>query len=391
MKAKVYLDNNATTPLAPFLQDHLVKNLQDWGNPSSTHWAGRAPKKIIRESRQNLAKLLHTSPLELIFTSGGSEANNLALQGVFFSSILPQLLKKNKTPRKRFIISAVEHPSILKTAEYLKQFGLELDILPVDKNAQINLDHLQSLLGSDLAMISIMHANNETGHIFPIKKISKMAKDCGALLHCDAVQSFGKIPLNLQDLGADLVSLSSHKVYSLKGSGLLYVKKGTNINALIQGGGQERSRRSGTENTLSIASFGLMANYMSEPKKLSNYFLQMQSLRDFMEAEIIKHIPNCYIVGKDFLRLPNTSNILFSNMDGASLLMNLDLKSIALSAGSACSSGSAEPSTVLKAMGYANTEAGSSLRISLGWQTGKQDIIFFIKELVAITKHLQLL
>ncbi|MBE8162759.1 MAG: cysteine desulfurase [Bdellovibrionaceae bacterium] len=392
MKSLVYLDNNATTPLAPFLKNPLIQKMEEWGNPSSVHYAGRGPKKIIREARQNLAKLLKVSPLELIFTSGGSEANNLALQGIFFSQILPHLLSsfKNKDTvfRNRFIISAVEHPSVFKTAEYLKTFGLKLDILPINKNGQVDLNQLQSLLGEDVAMASIMYANNETGHIFPINKISKMLKSCGALLHCDAVQAFGKLPLNLNTLGADLVSFSSHKVYSLKGSGLLYVKKGVHLNALIQGGGQERFRRAGTENTLSIASLGLMAEHMLKEKLISNYFTQMQNLRDFMEEEIIKNIKIATIIGKDCARLPNTSNILFSNLNGDSLLVSLDLKSISLSTGSACSSGSSEPSSVLKAMGYSDEQANSSLRISLGWQTSKKDIVFFVKELIAVVKHL---
>lgn len=392
MKPVIYLDNNATTPLAPFLKEFLVQKMEDWGNPSSVHHTGREPKKIIREARQNLAKLLKVSPLELIFTSGGSEANNLALQGIFFSKVLPQLLNKknnsNKPFRNRLIISEVEHPSVFKTAEYLKTFGLKVDILSVDKNAQINLNQLKSLLGTDVAMVSVMYANNETGHIFPINKISNMVQDCGALLHCDAVQAFGKVPLNLEKLGADLVSLSSHKVYSLKGSGLLYVRKGVTINALIQGGGQERFRRAGTENTLSIASFGLMAEHMLDLKIISNYFLKMQNLRDFMEEEILKNIVNAKVIGKSFLRLPNTSNILFPNLNGDSLLMSLDLKAIALSTGSSCSSGSSEPSRVLKAMGYCDDQANSSLRISLGWQTSKEDIVLFVKELVSIVRHL---
>lgn len=393
MKSIVYLDNNAATPLAPFLKEFLIQKMEDWGNPSSVHYAGREPKKIIREARHNLAKLLGVSPLELIFTSGGSEANNLALQGVFFSQILPQLLNKkknnNKPVRDRFIISEVEHPSVFKTAKYLKKFGLKLDILPVDENGQINLDQLDSLLGKDVALVSIMYANNETGHIFPIKEISKKTQACGALLHCDAVQAFGKVSLDLKKLDADLVSFSSHKVYSLRGSGLLYVRKGVDINALIQGGGQERFRRAGTENTLSIASFGLMGKHMLDVKLISNYFLKMQNLRDFMEEEILKKDLNAQIIGKNFSRLPNTSNILFPNLNGESLLMNLDLKAIAVSTGSACSSGSSEPSPVLKAMGYSDNQANSSLRISLGWQTSKEDVMIFLKELVSIVKHLK--
>lgn len=392
MKPTIYLDNNATTPLAPFLKEHLIKKMEDWGNPSSVHYAGREPKKNIREARQNLAKLLQVSPLELIFTSGGSEANNLALQGIFFSMILPQLLNDKSLPlqplRNRFIISAVEHPSVIKTVEYLKNFGLKVDIIPVDENGQMDLTQLESLLSEDVAMVSVMYANNETGHIFPINKISKLIKAAGALLHCDAVQAFGKVPLNLDSLGADLVSFSSHKVYSLKGSGLLYAKKGVSLNALIQGGGQERSRRAGTENTLSIASFGLMAKHMLKDNLISENFLKMQELRNFMEEEIVKNITKAKIIGREFLRLPNTSNILFPNLNGASLLMSLDLKSIALSTGSACSSGSSEPSPVLRAMGYSEEQANSSLRISLGWQTSREDIVTFVKELVNVARYL---
>lgn len=391
-KPIVYLDNNATTPLAPFLKEHLIKKMEDWGNPSSIHRGGREPKKHIREARKSLAKLLTASPLELIFTSSGSEANNLALQGVFFSKVLPALLIKNKVKntilRNRFIISSVEHPSVFKTVEYLKTFGLKVDVLSVDKNGQMDLKQLEGLLEEDVALVSVMYANNETGHVFPINKISKLVKRVGAVFHCDAVQAFGKLPLNLENLGADLVSFSSHKIYSLKGSGLLYAKQGVNLNALIHGGGQERSRRGGTENTLSIASFGLMAEHMLDSKVMSNYFLKMQNLRDFMEHEVLKNIINAQIIGKSFLRLPNTSNILFPKVNGESLLMGLDLKAIALSTGSACSSGSSEVSPILRAMGYSEDEANTSLRISLGWQTSKEDITFFIKELISVVKHL---
>lgn len=373
----IYLDHNATAPLAPGLKSRLPEWAELWGNPSSIHWAGRGPKALMREARQNLAQMLGVQPLELIFTSGGSEANNLAFKG---------LLEAPVNGRDQILISAVEHPSLRRAAEALTRRGFSLDVIPVSRDGRLDLSVLEAKLSARTALVSVMYANNETGHIFPIKEIAQRAHAVGAWMHTDAVQALGKIPVNLPELGVDLASFSGHKFYALKGCGVLFARRGVSLRSLIDGGGQERGRRAGTENLLSIASLGEMCRRAGEIPAQSE---RLRALRDQMEARICREISGVTITGCEAPRLPNTSSLVLDAVDGETLLMNLDVRGFAVSTGAACSSGSPEPSPVLLAMGLTRDEAQSSLRLSLGWGTEAEDIDLFIDELKAVVARLR--
>jgi len=373
MSAAVYLDHNATTPVHPELLAKVPEWLASWGNPSSIHAFGRGPKTILREARQKIADLVGVQPLELIFTAGGSEANNLALKGV-------------ATKRKHFVVSAVEHPSVRKTAEWLRAQGATVDFVDVNREGQIDLEQLRSLVTAQTAMVSVMLANNETGHIFPIKEIAAITHAQGALLHCDAVQALGKIEFNLRDLGVDLASFSGHKFYALKGCGVLYARKGVTIHSLIHGGAQERGRRAGTENLLAIASLGFMCGKKSE---IAVQAQRIGALRDHMEKRILAEITDTVITGPTGPRLPNTSSLCLAGVDGETLLMNLDVRGFGVSTGAACSSGNPEPSPTLLAMGLSREEAQSSLRLSLGWGNTREEVDRFVDELISVVARLR--
>ena len=356
-----------------------------WGNPSSIHWTGRGPKKVIREARESLAKTIGAAtPLEVIFTSGGSEANNLALKG-FFST-----LKKSGglETKNELIISSVEHPCIIKQCEYLeKTYGIKVYRIPVSKEGVLDLQFYQDCLSEKTALVSVMYANNETGHIFPIKELARQAHAFGAKIHCDAVQSLGKTGFNVVDYDVDLATFSGHKFYALKGAGALYCKSQTQLDPLVHGGGQERGRRGGTENILAIASLGLMAEELLEVSQGVSEGHGMKELRDLLEAKVIEQISNVEITGQGNLRLPNTTHLIIKGIDGETLLMNLDVEGFAVSTGAACSSGNSEPSPVLLAMGFSKLEAQSSLRVSLGWKTTKDEIEKFVAVLVKVVKR----
>lgn len=381
MSDPIYLDHNATTRPSAVVVSSLAGWAEHWGNPSSIHRVSREPKKIMREAHINMAKKVGAvSPLEIIFTSGGSEANNLAIKG-FFSAIKnnPQFEGKNE-----FITSAVEHPCIIKQAQFLKDtWGIKVHFVPVNKDGLIDLEFYKKCLSEKTALVSIMFANNETGHIFPIKEMVELSHKNRAYFHCDAVQTIGKVPFDVSEYNVDMASFSGHKFYALKGAGALYCKGQTPLDALVHGGGQERGRRAGTENTLAIASMSLMAQRLSEEKKP----LLVKELRDYFEQEVQKQISSVEITGKGNLRLPNTSHLIIKNIDGETLLINLDVEGFAVSTGAACSSGNPEPSPVLLAMGFSKGEAQSSLRVSLGWDTTKDEIDNFLKALVKVVKR----
>ena len=377
-RERVYLDHNATTPLNESLKSQIIQWLDQWGNPSSIHWFGRGPKAIMREARRSTAEFLRVHPLEIIFTGGGSEANNMAIKGVF------EELKRSG--RDHYICSAVEHPSVLKVMEYLSSQGACVDIVPVSRSGQLDMNKYQSLLSERTALVSIMFASNETGHIFPVKKLAKMAHEVGALYHCDGVQALGKVPIHPSHLGVDLCSFSGHKFYSLKGCGVLYVKKGTKLASLIHGGPQERKRRAGTENLLSVASLGAM---MKQSPDILEASARVEELRNFLQDLIIRDISGVHVVGAEGKRLPNTLSLIVDGLDGEALLMNLDMEGFSVSTGAACSSGSPEPSEALLAMGFSRKEAQSSLRISLGWGQRREDLSNFVSALVRIVKKLR--
>lgn len=376
MSARIYLDHNATTPVSDDVRSHLLEWVEHWGNPSSIHGSGRGPKTLMRESREKIARFINASPLELVFTSGGSEANNLAIKGVF----------EREKVRKRYIFSEVEHPSIMRTAEYLRSRGALVDFVRVSREGRIDLDQLGSLLDDDVALVSVMMANNETGHLFPIREIADMAHAHGALMHSDCVQAFGKIPVDVAALGVDMASFVGHKFYSLKGAGVLYSRRGVAIEPLVHGGGQERHRRGGTENALAIAALGLQCEKRDLVAPMAE---QMRALRDLFEARVLTEIPFAVVNGAGAPRLPNTSSLIIPGVDGEILLMNLDIKGFSVSTGAACSSGSPEPSPVLLAMGLSRAEAQSSLRVGLGWSTTREQIDAFTDALVEVVAHLR--
>ncbi|MCB0342339.1 MAG: cysteine desulfurase [Pseudobdellovibrionaceae bacterium] len=384
---RVYLDHNATTPLAHGIVDAMPQWLEKWGNPSSIHWSGREPKALLRNSRQAVAQFVGANSLEIVFTSGGSEANNMALKGVFFP-ILQKMLSGETPPRRELVISAVEHPSIVKAAESLQEWGIVVHRVPVSRNGELDFEFLTSVVNEKTALVSVMYANNETGHCFPIAKISKLVREqAGALFHCDGVQALGKAAVDVKRWGVDMASFSGHKFYALKGCGFLYIRKGLNLPSLIHGGGQERRRRAGTENTVAIASLGYVVEHWGS--HVSSQRERLAALRDQMEDSILESISDVTVAGREGKRMGNTSSLMIAGVDGESLLMNLDILGFSVSTGAACSSGNPEPSPVLLAMGLSRDEAQSSLRLSLGWGTTEGEIKRFVEALVSVVERLR--
>lgn len=376
--SKIYLDYNATTPLHPEISQKIPEALAAWGNPSSIHWAGRLAKTLIREARIALAQALGVSPLEIIFTSGGSEGNNTVLQSFFE--------RTRNQERCELITTTVEHPSVLKMLEHFETLGAVVHRIPVDRQGQFDWQMLDAKLSEKTALVFVMMANNETGLLLPVKEIVERAHAVGAKVHTDAVQVYGKIPLNLEELGVDFASIAAHKFYAFKGAGALYIKKGNDLRSLIFGGGQERQRRGGTENTLGIWAMGLMAGKQNE---ISDQAARIEGLRNKMEKQILAEIPGVQITHAKQERLPGTSNVVITGVDGDTLLMSLDVKGFAVSTGSACSSGNSQPSAGLQALGLSLSEAQSSLRISLGWPTTETEILSFVSALKLIVPRLR--
>lgn len=372
-----YFDHNATTPVSRAVVEAASGLLSAWGNPSSIHWGGRQPKNILRDTRNALAKNLNCSALELVFTSGGSESNNTILKSVWESS---------SKYRTHFMCSAVEHPSVMNTMAHLKSLGARVDYIPVDRNGELDLEFYEAHLSEETALVSVMMANNETGTLFPIQELAAKAHAQGALFHTDAVQAFGKIPVNLSELDVDFASFSGHKFYSVKGTGFFYSKKGRMILPLVDGGGQERHRRGGTENVFGIGCLGVMADQLG---KVSDEGVRVGELRDHLEQRILSEITRVQITASASPRLPNTSSLVIEGIDGETLLMNLDIKGYAVSTGAACSSGNPEPSPVLLAMGLRREEAQSSLRLSLGWENTREEVDAFVEILKFVVERLR--
>lgn len=378
MKTRIYFDHNATTPPSSEVRAGVLEWLEAWGNPSSVHQSGRTPKALMRWARNEVANMIGADPLEVIFTSGGSESNNLALKGVFF--------KSKEQGKKHILLSRIEHPSLMKTAAWLASQGAEVEFIEVNRKGEIDLEKYQQQVRTDTAVVSVMLANNETGNIFPIKKMTKIAHEKGALFHTDAVQALGKMRFGVKDLDVDLASFSGHKFYALKGVGVLYSKRGTQIEPLIHGGGQERSRRAGTENLLAISSLAAMGVKL---KELESKLTQLQTLRDQMETLIEQKVLNIKFTGRESKRVVNTSSFIVEGVDGETLLMNLDMEGISVSTGAACSSGAQEPSPVLRAMGLSREEAQSSLRVSLGWDSTFAEVERFCETLQSVVSRIR--
>ncbi len=385
---KTYLDHNATTPVSQDVIQALPEFANAWGNPSSIHWGGRQPKNLLRDARKVFADAVKAHPLEIIFTSGGSESNNTVLRGVFDSYQAGKYHMQGQKVRTHFMCSTVEHPSVMKTMQVLQDLGAHVDYIPVNRQGKIDMHFYRERLSEETALVSVMFANNETGTVFPVKEMAKLAHEKGAMFHSDCVQALGKTAVDLKDLDVDFASFSGHKFYSIKGSGVLYSKKGSSFTSLIQGGGQERHRRGGTENTLGIACLGVMAKKLSQ---LSEKIESVQVLRDHMEARILNEISDVKITAGETTRLGNTSSLIIAGVDGETMLMSLDIQGYAVSTGAACSSGNPEPSPVLLAMGLSRDEAQASLRLSLGWGNTLSEINEFVDVLKLVVARLRAL
>lgn len=376
---RIYLDHNATTPLHPEVLEAMLPYYKDFfGNPSTIYSFGREARKATDEAREKVADLIGASPGEIIFTSGGTEADNLALKGV---------VSALKRKGRHIITSSVEHHAVLSTCQHLEKKGIQITYLPVDKYGQINPGKVEEAITDETILISIIHASNEVGTTEPISEIGEITRKFGIYFHTDAVQTIGKIPINVEKMKIDLLSLSGHKFYGPKGIGALYVRKGTRIHPLIHGGEQERRRRAGTENVAAIVGLGKAAEIASrEMEKESKY---VASLRDRLEEKIREKIDYIYLNGHPTQRLPNTLNISFKFIEGESLILNLDLKGIAASTGSACTSESLEPSHVLSAMGIPPEVAQGSIRFSLGRDNSEEEIDYTVENLVEIVGRLR--
>ncbi|MCC6137696.1 MAG: cysteine desulfurase [Bdellovibrionaceae bacterium] len=373
-----YFDYNATSPLHPELKPKIMEWLDAWGNPSSVHAHGRVSKKLVREARASLAEVLSVSPTELIFTSGGSEGNNTVIGG-----LLDSQMAKTKT---ELITTKIEHPSLVKTMSHAESRGFKVHRISVSRDGEFDFEHFEKVLSEKTLLVSVMLANNETGAILPLEKITKLCKEKNVLVHTDAVQALGKIKVNLPELGVDFATFSGHKFYALKGTGFIYSRRGQEFFPYIHGGGQERGRRSGTENVLAIASMGFMAEKL---KNLSQHYEHMKACRDLFETQIVKQIEDIMITGQKADRAPNTSSVVIRGVHGESLLISLDVKGFSVSTGSACSSGSSEPSAVLQSMGLTHEDAQSTLRVSMGWFTTTEDVLRFVEALVQTVQHLR--
>lgn len=374
----VYLDNNATTAVAPEVLAAMLPYLGDlYGNPSSMHSFGGQVMEAVEEARERLASLLHCDADEIVFTASGSEADNTA----FWSALKSQ-------PDKRHIITTrVEHPAVLNVCKYWEREGYHVTYLGVDEKCRLDIDEYREKLSDDTALVSIMFANNEVGNIYPIQKLSEMAHERGIVFHTDAVQAVGKIPIDLRHMPVDMLSLSGHKIHAPKGIGALYVRKGTRFRSFIRGGHQEKGRRAGTENVPYIVGLGMAAELSKEFMKVER--LDVARLRDKLENGLLDSIPESRVNGDIENRLPNTSNISFKNVEGEAILLMLDRLGIAASSGSACTSGSLEPSHVLRAMGVPFNYAHGSIRLSLSRYTTDDDIDYVLKEFPGVIKTLR--
>lgn len=375
----VYLDHAATTPVEQDVINAMLPFLKEfYGNPSTIYKAGRKAKNAIEESREIIAQTINCAPSEIIFTSGGSEANNLAIKGYSLA---------NSYKGKHIITSLIEHPSVLNSCKYLEKTGYEITWLKVNENGELNLKELENSIKKNTILISLMHVNNEIGNINDIDKISKIAQKNKIAFHCDAVQSIGKLKIDIKDIGVNLMSFSGHKIYGPKGIGALFVKRGTRLQQLINGGHQERDMRAGTENVPGI--IGLCEAFKLSKLNLKKSREYLSKIQNHFEKRILAEIPGVSINGSKDSRLYSHTNISFSGVEGEALLRGLDMKGIAVASGSACSSGSLEPSHVLSAMSESHETAHTSIRFSFGKNNTKQEIDYAIKILKKLLSDLR--
>lgn len=379
MEKRIYVDNSATTPMDPQVLEEMLPYLkEDFGNPSSIHSFGRQAKHSMDKARERVANSLGAKAEEVYFTGSGTEADNWAIKGVAYA---------NKNKGNHIITTKIEHHAVLHTCEYLEKHGFEVTYLDVDENGLISLKQLQEAIKDSTILISIMFANNEIGTIQPIDEIGKMAKEKGIYFHTDAVQAVGNIAIDVKELNIDLLSMSAHKIAGPKGVGALYIKKGVRIDNFVHGGAQEKKKRAGTENVAAIVGLGKAAQLAQEG--LGQHIAKMTTLRDKLINGIFERIPHVKLNGHPTKRLANNANISFEYIEGESLLLSLDMAGIAASSGSACTSGSLDPSHVLMAIGLPHEIAHGSLRLSLGRINTDKDIDYILEQLPPIVERLR--
>jgi len=374
----VYVDNNATTKVAPEVLEEMLPYFSEYyGNPSSMHFFGGQVQKKVDEARARVADFLGAEPSEIVFTSCGTESDNAAILGTLDSY-----------PEKRHLITTrVEHPAVGNVSTYLGRKGYRITELSVDREGRLDLDELRESLTNETTLVTIMFANNETGVVFPIEEIGQIVKGKGIPFHTDAVQAAGKVPLNMKKSTVDMLSISGHKLHAPKGIGVLYIRKGTRFSPFLIGGHQEKGRRGGTENVPYIIGLGKACELAK--KHLSEENTKVKALRDYLEAKILEKIPNTLVNGDRVNRLPNTVSVSFEYVEGESILLLLSDLGICASSGSACTSGSLEPSHVLRAMGVPFTAAHGSIRFSLSIYNTKEEMDYIIEHLPPIIQRLR--
>ncbi|HRX44233.1 MAG TPA: cysteine desulfurase NifS [Candidatus Dojkabacteria bacterium] len=379
MDKNIYLDNAATTKLSSEALDSMMPYLTvGYGNPSSIYSIGRESRKAIESAREQVAKALSCDSNEIYFTSGGSESDNWAIKGVAFA---------NENKGKHIITTSIEHHAVLHTCKYLEKYGFEITYLPVKSNGIIDINDLKKAIRKDTILISIMYANNEIGSIQPIKEIGEMAKEHNIYFHTDAVQAIGNIPINLKEVNIDLLSLSAHKFHGPKGVGVLYIRKGVKISNMIHGGGQEKNMRAGTENVAGIVGLGKAIELATiDIEKKSKYLI---TLRERLIKGIMESIPDTILNGDPINRLPGNVNVCFKYIEGESILLMLEIKGICASSGSACTSGSLNPSHVLLAIGLPHEIAHGSLRLTLSEENTQEEIEYVLETLPPIIQNLR--
>ncbi|MGA2878507.1 MAG: cysteine desulfurase family protein [Bryobacteraceae bacterium] len=376
---RYYFDHNATTPVSQSVLEVLVAALLEVpGNASSIHQDGQIAKQRLEMARQEVASLLGCEPKELVFTSGGTEADNLAILGSVLANI---------APHKHVITTAIEHPAVLNPFRELERSGIPVTYLLPGPDGVIDPGDVRRALRPETALVSVMHANNETGALQPIAEIAAIARQAGALMHSDGVQAAGKIPVDVGALGVDLYSISGHKFYATKGIGALYVKSGTKLRPIQFGGKHERERRPGTENVPSAVAMGKAASIAYATLPIEP--LRLEALRDRLETGILARVPDAGVNSRNVARTPNTTNVYFDGLEGEALVISLDLKGFAVSSGSACSSGAVEPSHVLLAMGLKPERARASLRFSLGHSNNEEQVDALIEAVVGSVAQLR--
>jgi len=374
----VYLDNNATTKVAPEVLNDIMPYFHDlYGNPSSAHTFGGQVGKEINKAREQLGDLLGASPEEIIFTSCGSESDNTAIMSAL----------STETGKTNIVTTRVEHPAVKALCGHLTKIGYSVTEIPVDREGRLDMERYRESLTPETAIVSMMWANNETGVIFPIEEAAQMAKERDILFHTDAVQAVGKIPINLKNSAIDMLSLSGHKLHAPKGVGALFIKKGTKFSPFLIGGHQEKNRRGGTENTTGIIGLGKACELAAKNIDVEN--TKVKELRDKLEKNILSIVPNSRVNGGEAERLPNTSNISFEFIEGEAILLHMDEFGICASSGSACTSGSLQPSHVLRAMGVPFTMAHGSIRFSLSIYNTEEEIDFVIEKVPPIIEKLR--